>query len=55
MRSTSSTARRARSISQAVAPWTSIDGGYSNYAAHDVPPGPAQTMFGAERGTGSAK
>lgn len=39
----------SRSISQAVAPWSLLGGGYSNYAAHDVPPGRAQTMFGTER------
>jgi FAD/FMN-containing dehydrogenase len=39
----------ARSISEAVLPWSLLGGGYSNYAAHDEPVGRAQTMFGAER------
>lgn len=39
----------ARSISAAVLPWSLLGGGYSNYAAHDVPASRAQTMFGEGR------
>lgn len=39
----------ARGISQAVAPWSLLGGGYSNYAAHDEPPSRAQTMLGTHR------
>ncbi len=39
----------ARSIAEAVSPWSLLGGGYLNYAAHDDPPGRAQTMFGTDR------
>jgi FAD/FMN-containing dehydrogenase len=39
----------ARSISETVLPWSLLGGGYSNYAAHDVPASRAQTMFGEDR------
>ena len=39
----------ARSISEAVLPWSLLGGGYFNYTAHDVPAGRAQMMFGEDR------
>ena len=39
----------ARGVAGAVAPWSLLGGGYLNYAAHDVAPGRAEAMFGAER------
>lgn len=39
----------ARSVSQAISPWSLLGGGYSNYAAHDEPPGRVQMMYGSNR------
>ncbi len=39
----------ARSLSEAVAPWSLLGGGYLNYAPHDEPSSRIETTFGAER------
>ena len=39
----------ARALSEAVAPWSMLGGGYLGYAPHDEPASRIETTFGAER------
>jgi FAD/FMN-containing dehydrogenase len=39
----------ARGVSQSLAPWSLLGGGYLNCSAHDEPVGRIESMFGPER------